>query len=79
MNEILRVFKTFAAYLVRPHLYPELGRKFYKNIFDRKSSLKGKDKAQKWCEERAITEEDAITEVLGLKNYIKISENFLRN
>ena len=31
MSEIQRIAKTFIAYLKRPDLYPELGRKMVKN------------------------------------------------
>lgn len=76
MNEISIILKTFTGYLVRPHLYPELGRKFYKNIFDRQSAFKGKDAAEKWCNEIAISQENAIKVVLGFDNYTKINDRF---
>ena len=46
MKEIISVIRTFFAYLIRPQLYPELLRKIYKNIFDRKSPFKGKQQAE---------------------------------
>lgn len=77
MSEISNIFKTFIAYLVRPHLYPELGRKIYKNLFDRKSAFKGKDDAEEWCRKLAISQEETITTVLNISNYDKIENKFL--
>ena len=76
MKEILNVLKTFFAYLVRPHLYPELARKIYKNIFDRKSAFKGKEDAEEWCRKLAISQEQAISKVLGMDGFQKIESQF---
>ncbi|MET3731835.1 O-methyltransferase [Moheibacter stercoris] len=75
MKEIVSVFRTFMAYLVRPHLYPELGRKIYKNIFDRKSAFKGKEEAEKWCSDRAVSQEEALKE-LGINDIEKLENLF---
>ncbi|SFI24473.1 class I SAM-dependent methyltransferase [Halpernia frigidisoli] len=74
MSEISNISKTFFAYLSRPHLYPELARKIYKNIFNRKAAFKGKDDAALWCAKNAISQEKTIAEILGFKNYTKIEE-----
>jgi predicted O-methyltransferase YrrM len=76
MSEISNISKTFFAYLSRPHLYPELGRKIYKNIFNRKAAFRGKDSATLWCAKNAISQEKTISEVLGFKNYTKIEDLF---
>lgn len=76
MGEISNVAKTFFAYLIRPQLYPELGRKIYKNIFDRKAAFKGKENSEKWCIENAISQKEAIEDILGFKNFQKIAEKF---
>jgi predicted O-methyltransferase YrrM len=68
MGELNNIVKTFAAYLVRPQLYPELGRKIYKNVFQRKAAFKGKESALKWCEQIAVSQEDAIFELFNIKS-----------
>ncbi|MBA5628401.1 class I SAM-dependent methyltransferase [Moheibacter lacus] len=76
MNKITEVVKIFFAYLVRPHLYPELGRKIIKNTFQRGSATKGKETAEKWCKERSISQEEAIQSITGNLNYPKLNENY---
>ena len=63
MSEIIRVFKTLVGYLRRPDLYPELGRKIFKNIFNRDSAFKGKDKTNVWASQIAVSQQDAITKL----------------
>ncbi len=75
MSEILRVAKTFVAYLKRPDLYPELGRKIYKNIFNRQSAFKGKEKTNQWASSIAISQEEAIKKLFNL-DFQKFSEKF---
>ncbi|WP_034690938.1 class I SAM-dependent methyltransferase [Kaistella palustris] len=65
MGEINRVSKTFVGYLKRPDLYPELGRKIIKNIFNRKSAFKGKHKTGSWAAARAVSQEVAIKSLFG--------------
>lgn len=72
MKEIVNIAKTFFAYLIRPQLYPELLRKIYKNIFQRQAAFKGKDNAEAWCESLAISQNEAIEQTLGFKNYQSI-------
>ncbi|NLN32160.1 MAG: class I SAM-dependent methyltransferase [Flavobacteriaceae bacterium] len=76
MNKITEVVKIFFAYLVRPHLYPELGRKIIKNTFQRGSATKGKEIAEKWCKELSISQEKAIQTITGNLNYPKLVENY---
>lgn len=76
MSEISNISKTFFAYLSRPQLYPELGRKIYKNIFNRKAAFKGKESAERWCAKNSISQEKAISDILGFKDYTKIEELF---
>ncbi|MDR2122811.1 MAG: class I SAM-dependent methyltransferase [Flavobacteriaceae bacterium] len=59
------VIRTFFGYSVRPQLYPELARKVYKNIFDRKSATKGKKESKIWCANRAIDQQTAILKLTG--------------
>ena len=66
MSELNRVFKTFLGYLKRPDLYPELGRKIFKNIFNRKSAFRGKDKTLQWAEANAISQTEAIQKLFGI-------------
>ena len=73
MGEINDIAKTFAAYLVRPQLYPELGRKIYKNLFDRKSAFKGKEVAEDWCRLHSVSQDKAIKN-LGFSTYDSISD-----
>lgn len=60
MNEISRILTTFMAYLKRPRLYPELGRKIIKNTFDRKSAFRGKEKANSWAASVAVSQKEAV-------------------
>ena len=60
LREIISITKTLIGYLVRPKLYPELARKFYKNIFNRSNALKGQEISKEWCGKYAISERDAI-------------------
>ncbi|MBW8521839.1 class I SAM-dependent methyltransferase [Chryseobacterium chendengshani] len=64
MTKIFEIATTFFAYLKRPDLYPELRRKIWKNIFNRSSGLRGKDEAEKWCQDLAVSEKDFIENVL---------------
>ena len=73
MSEITRVLKTFIGYLKRPDLYPELGRKIKKNIFNRNSAFKGKVKTNLWASEIAISQKEAI-EMLFKRDYHLFSE-----
>ncbi len=63
---IAEIISSFFAYAKRPHLYPELGRKIVKNTFQRGSATKGKQNAEKWCIENAISQQDAITKFSNL-------------
>ena len=65
VSEISRVAKTFVAYLKRPDLYPELGRKIIKVLFKRNSAFKGKEKTIAWASSRAISQEDAEKKLFG--------------
>lgn len=67
MSELKRVAKTFLGYAKRPDLYPELGRKIVKNIFNRKSAFRGKEKTQQWAVSNAVSQEVAIEKLFGLK------------
>ena len=67
MSELKRIAKTFIGYAKRPDLYPELGRKIIKNIFNRKSAFRGKDKTQQWAESKAVSQDVAIEKLFGLK------------
>lgn len=75
MSEFVRVSKTFLAYLKRPDLYPELGRKIIKNIFNRQSAFKGKEKTNLWASQRAVSQEEAIRKLFG-KQAVRFSEQF---
>lgn len=66
MSELKRVVKTFVAYLKRPDLYPELGRKIYKNIFNRQSAFKGKEKTNQWASALALSQEEAIQQLFDI-------------
>lgn len=68
MGEILRVSKTLIGYLKRPDLYPELGRKIIKNIFNRKSAFRGKQKTLTWASSQATTQENVIEKLFGIKS-----------
>lgn len=74
MNKVTEVFKILFAYLVRPHLYPELGRKIIKNIFQRSSATKGQASAEDWCSKLAISQEQAIQEITGDINFTKLED-----
>lgn len=76
MNKITEIVKIFLAYLVRPHLYPELGRKIIKNTFLRGSATQGKADAEKWCANLSISQDEAIKEITGNFNYPKIHQEF---
>ncbi|ANF50425.1 methyltransferase [Chryseobacterium glaciei] len=65
MNEILRVLKTFLAYLKRPDLYPELGRKIVKNTVNRGNAFKGKDKTNLWAASKSISQQEVISQLFG--------------
>ena len=67
MSEIQRIAKTFIAYLKRPDLYPELGRKMVKNIFKRGDATKGKEKTNLWALSVAISQEEAIKRLFGFE------------
>lgn len=66
MSEIRRVLKTFVAYLKRPDLYPELGRKIVKNTINRGNAFKGKEKTNSWASERATSQKDAVSSLFGI-------------
>lgn len=66
VSELARVSRTFIAYLKRPDLYPELGRKIIKNIFNRNSAFRGKEKTLAWASSRAIPQQDAILKLFGV-------------
>lgn len=74
MSEILRVTKTLSGYLKRPDLYPELGRKIFKNIFNRKSAFKGKEKTLHWASSKAISQQEAVQKLFGIRmgNFIEL-------
>lgn len=66
MSELNRVIITFIGYLKRPDLYPELGRKIIKNIFNRQSAFKGKEKTNLWASQIAVSQENAIKNLFNL-------------
>lgn len=66
MNELLRVFKTFLAYLKRPDLYPELGRKIVKNTINRGNAFKGKEKTNSWAASKSISQREAISQLFEI-------------
>ena len=66
MSEIKRISKTFIAYLKRPDLYPELGRKILKNTFNRNNALRGKEKTLDWASKKAVTQTEAIHQLFGI-------------
>ncbi|MGZ5273361.1 MAG: class I SAM-dependent methyltransferase [Kaistella sp.] len=67
MGELKRVTKTLVGYVKRPDLYPELGRKIIKNIFNRKSAFRGKERTTMWAKTQAVTQEKAIKQLFGIK------------
>lgn len=75
MSELIRVSKTFVGYLKRPDLYPELGRKIIKNIFNRKSAFRGKEKTNLWALQIAISQENAIEKLFKIP-FQKFAEKF---
>lgn len=83
MGEVKRVVKTLIAYLKRPDLYPELGRKIIKNTVNRGNAVKGKDKTNSWAKLQALSQEDAIKKLFETddfnfrKNYQEILEESL--
>ena len=74
MSEVKRVIKTLIGYVKRPDLYPELGRKIVKNIFNRKSAFRGKEKTLEWARSKAVSQEVAIEKLFGipLKNFSEL-------
>lgn len=67
MSEIIRVLKTFVAYVKRPDLYPELGRKIIKNTVNRGNAFKGKEKTNSWAASKAISQQEVISQLFGLE------------
>ncbi|MFC3160355.1 class I SAM-dependent methyltransferase [Chryseobacterium arachidis] len=65
MSEVSRVLKTFIAYLKRPDLYPELGRKIVKNTVNRGNAFKGKEKTNSWAASRAVSQKEAVLKLFG--------------
>ncbi|MEC3877210.1 class I SAM-dependent methyltransferase [Chryseobacterium salviniae] len=65
MSEISRVFITFLAYVKRPRLYPELGRKIIKNTLRRKSAIKGKEKTNSWAASVAVSQKEAVSRLFS--------------
>lgn len=65
MSEVARVGKTFFAYLKRPDLYPELGRKIIKILFNKKGSFKGREKTLTWASSVAVSQQDALRSLFG--------------
>lgn len=66
VSEIVRVLKTLVAYLKRPDLYPELGRKIVKNTINRGNAFKGKEKTNSWASSHAISQKEAVSQLFGL-------------
>lgn len=75
MSELKRVAKTFVAYLKRPDLYPELGRKIYKNIFNRQAAFKGKEKTNLWAAKIAVSQQDAVKKLFNF-SFEQFSEKY---
>ncbi len=75
MGELKRVTKTLVGYLQRPDLYPELGRKIIKNIFNRNSAFRGKEKTNVWAAQRAVSQEQAIQKLFGKKS-VRFADQF---
>ncbi len=67
MSELKRVAKTLVGYIKRPDLYPELGRKIIKNIFNRKSAFRGKTRTTEWAQSLAVNQETAVEQLFGIK------------
>ena len=74
MSEITRILKTFIGYLKRPDLYPELGRKIIKNIFNRNSAFKGKEKTNLWASEIAISQKNALKKLFHIELYFSLKK-----
>ena len=68
MSELKRVAKTLIAYLKRPDLYPELGRKIIKNTLHRGNAAKGKDKTNSWAISKAVSQQEAVAKLFGINN-----------
>ncbi len=66
MSKVAEIATTFFGYLKRPDLYPELRRKIWKNLFNRSSALRGKEEAEIWCKNLAVSEKDFIEKVLKI-------------
>ena len=66
MGELKRVTKTLVGYIKRPDLYPELGRKIIKNIFNRKSAFRGKERTIQWAQSIAVSQDKAIGRLFGI-------------
>lgn len=76
MKKVIEILRVFMAYLVRPHLYPELIRKIYKNLFQRKSAIKGKTLAEEWCKKLAVSQDEAILKLTGRQDFVPIKKTF---
>ncbi|TQM21677.1 methyltransferase family protein [Chryseobacterium aquifrigidense] len=66
INEMSTVLKTFVAYLKRPALYPELGRKIIKNTVSRRSPFKGKAKTNSWAASIAVSQKEAVARLFSM-------------
>ncbi|UOE41368.1 class I SAM-dependent methyltransferase [Chryseobacterium suipulveris] len=79
MGEIARISKTFVGYLKRPDLYPELGRKIIKNIFNRKGAFRGKEKTNSWASAIAVSQQEAVSKLFGveMKSFSELFPNEL--
>ena len=69
MGEVQRIVKTFFAYLKRPDLYPELGRKIIKNTLQRGNANKGQQESNQWAAERAVSQEQAIERLFHMRPF----------
>lgn len=67
VSELGRITKTFFAYLKRPDLYPELGRKIVKNTLQRGNANKGQEKSNQWAASLAISEQEAIEKLFDIQ------------
>lgn len=76
MHKLTEVIKIFFAYLMRPQLYPELFRKIYKNLFQRSSAERGKEKAEKWCESMAVSQEEAMRKITGKEDFVHLDKAY---
>jgi predicted O-methyltransferase YrrM len=66
VSEVSRVLKTFIAYLKRPDLYPELGRKIVKNTVNRGNAFKGKEKTNSWAASKSISQKEAVAKLFNI-------------